>query len=438
MWKWIVGIFVILALLCGGGGFFLTGTERGKGLVRQLRPKEKQTEVRIEPVKRGDLVKLVSAPGAVEPRTKVLVSAQVSAKIIALPIREGSAVRKGDVVCRLDADDLLAALESAKASMKGEQARLDGLKAELANAAAEWGRIRELYDTKDVSKSAMDQAEANWLRAQASVRSSEHSIEIAQANIVRAQKNLDFTTIVSSIDGVIIKLNNEVGEQVLGTFNNAGTVIMEIADLSTMLLKARIDESSIAPVKAGQRATIHINAYRDRTFPGVVELVGLKRQLDRDGTGYFEAQILVEQSEDIRLPSGATGNAEIAVQTFADVLKVPSQAVVDRRVDELSRELVNSSPNVDKNKIFARVVYKVVDGKTVAVPVSIGASDVTHTVIVSGLDEKDPVVTGPYKVLVSLKNDQKVVDESVAQKEREAKDKNAKPVADKTGGGGTT
>jgi HlyD family secretion protein len=290
-----------------------------------------------------------------------------------------------------------------------------------------------------VSKAELDQAEATWLRAHSAVRSSEHSIEIARANIVRAEKNLEFTTIVSSIDGLVIKLNSEVGEQVLGTFNNAGTVIMEIADLSTMLVKARVDETNIAQVKEGQRAMVHIAAYKDRTFPGVVELVGLKRELDRDGTGYFETRILVEQSPGDRLPSGATANAEIQVQTFAGVLKVPSQAVVDRRVDELPRQIVEGNPNVDKNKIFARVTYRVVDGKTVAVPVSIGSSDVTHTVIVSGLNEGDTVVTGPYKELVSIKGDLKVVDEAVAQKERdEKKNKDAKPVAEKKSGGGAT
>jgi HlyD family secretion protein len=144
----MLGIFVILALMCGGGGFFLTSTDKGKELTKQFKPKEKQTEVRMEPVARGELIRLVSAPGAIEPKTKVQVSAQVSAKIIALPFREGDQVRKGDVVCRLDADDLLAALESTKAGLRGEEARLDGLKAELANAAAERQRARDLYEPR--------------------------------------------------------------------------------------------------------------------------------------------------------------------------------------------------------------------------------------------------------------------------------------------------
>ncbi len=436
MWKWFLAAFLVLVALCGAGGYFFAATEQGRDIIKQFRPSEKQTEVRLDNVKRGKLIKVISAPGAVEPKTKLQVSAQVSAKIIALPFREGDSVKKGDVICRLDSDDYVASLESTQAMLKGDEARLEGLRADLANAQAEWGRTKELYDTKDVNKSDLDAAEAVLLRAKASVSAAEHSIDVAKANITRAQKNLEFCTIVSSIDGIITKLNNEVGEQVLGTFNNAGTVIMEIADLSTMLVKAKVDEANIGPVKAGQHASISINAYPDRVFPGTVELVGLKKQLDRDGTGYFETQILVKQSEGERLPSGLTANADIEVQTYDDVIRIPSQAVVDRRVDELPRELTDSNPNVDKTKVFARIVYRFVDGKAKAVPVSIGPSDVTHTIILSGLDEGERIITGPFKVLVSLRDDQKVVDEETAKKEREKKAGKKPVVAEKPGANG--
>lgn len=433
MWKWILALFLVCVAICGGGGYVLAFTDAGKGVLAQLKPQDSKTEVRIEKVQRGKLVKVVSAPGSVEPKTKIQVSAQVSAKIIALPFREGDTVKKGDVVCRLDSDDYVAALESARASLRGEEARLAGLKADLALAEAEWGRTKELFDSKDMSKSDLDSATANLERAKANVQGSEHSIEVAQAAIDRAQKSLDYCTIHSTIDGVVTILNNEVGEQVLGTSFNAGTVIMEIADLSTMLVKAKVDEANIGPVKAGQIATININAYPDQTFPGVVELVGLKREVDKDGTGYFETQILVKQPEGVILKSGLTSNADIQVQTFDSVLKVPSQAVVDRRIDELPRDTTDNNPNVDRTKVFARVVYKFADGQAKSTAVSIGASDVTHTVILSGLNEGDTIITGPFKVLVTLKDEQKVVDEETAKKEREAK--GIKPVAAASGSG---
>jgi HlyD family secretion protein len=416
-------VFVILVVLCGGGGYFVAGTDAGRDLIKQLRPDQKQTEVRIDAVQRGDLVRVVSAPGTVEPQVKVQISAQVSAKIIALPFREGDDVKKGEVLVRLDADDYIAALEQAKANLKGEEARLEGLQAALVEATAERTRVRGLFETKDLAQSDLDAAESAYLRALSAVHAGEHSVEIATANIVRAQKNLDLCTISSPIDGTVTLRNSEVGEQVLGTFNNAGSVIMEIANLSVMVMKAKVDEANIAPVKAGQDATININAYQDHPFRGVVDLVGLKKMIDKDGTGYFQTDILVKVDKPDELPkgdrlrSGYAANADIRVQTNAGVLKVPSQAVVDRRTDELPKEIVDKGENIDKTKTFARVVFKLVDGKATPVPVSIGTSDVTHTIIVGGLSEGERIITGPYKVLTTLRADQKVVEEGTVPKD---------------------
>jgi len=431
VWKWVLGTFLMLVLICGGGGYFFAKSEAGK---KMLGRGERKTEVRVDSVERGDLIRVVSAPGTVEPLTKVEISAQVSARIIALPFREGDDVKKGDVLVRLDADDYIAALQSAQASLKGEEARLEGLQAALIESTSERTRVRGLFETKDVAQADLDAAEANYLRARSSVKAGEHSIEIAQANIRRAQKNLDLCTITSPINGTIVIQNSEVGEQVLGTFNNAGSVIMELADFSVMVMRAKVDESNIAPVKAGQDATITINAYPDRYFRGVVDLVGLKKQVDRDGTGFFQCDLLVkvDKPEDLpkgdRLRSGYAANADIKVQTHGGILKVPSQAVVDRRVDELPKNIA-SDANVDKNKTFARVVFKLVDGKAKPVPVSIGSSDVTHTVIVSGLEDGERIITGPFKVLTSLKPEQRVVEEGT-----EPKDGKGTPAQAKTDG----
>ncbi|MFN0132830.1 MAG: efflux RND transporter periplasmic adaptor subunit [Phycisphaerales bacterium] len=423
MWKWLLGIFIVLTLACGGGGYFMFASPQGKEMMKKFRPQERGTEVRIEPVARGDLVRVVSAPGNIEPKTRVQIGAQVSAKITALPFREGDVVKAGDVVVRLDSDDYVASLASAEAGLKQDQARLDGLRAELANLKVELDRVILLWETKDVAKSDFDAAQTRYIQQQATVRAAEHSVEMSEASVTRAKKNLDFTTILSPIDGIITKLNNEVGEQVLGTFNNIGTTVMEIADFSVMLMKARVDEANVAPVRVGQKAIIYLNAYPDKKFSGVVDLVGLKRLTERDGTSYFETQIIVKlgQGEELpkgdRLRSGYTANADIQVETFADVIRVPSQAVVDRRVDELPKTITDGNANVDTNKVFARIVYAVSDdGKTRAVPVSIGTSDVTHTIVVSGLAGGEKIVTGPFKILTTLKHDQSVAEEGSKKK----------------------
>lgn len=413
MWKWFLAVFVLLAALCGGGAYWTYSSGKLEEIRRQFVPGAKPVSVRIETVTRGDLVRTVSAPGLTEPKTKVAISAQVSARIIALPFREGQDVKAGDVLVRLDARDLAANLDSAKAQLKSEQARLEGARASLATAEAELIRRRNLHETNDISKAALDAAEEQYLRAESSKNMAEFSIEIARANIQRAEKDLDNAVIKAPFDGTIVKLNAEVGELVVvGTLNNAASVIMEMADLTVMLIKAKVDEANVAPVKPGQTARVFFNAFDEETFDARVERVRLQRQQDRDGTSYFETELLVQVPPGRRLMWGLTANCDIEVERIRDAVRVPSQAILDRPVDELPAAIRNSSPHVDHNKKFARVVYGVRNGKAVTIPVSIGPSDLTHTVILGGLDPDQQIVTGPFKQLVGMREDQVLTPEA--------------------------
>lgn len=436
MWKWLLIVAILLMAGCLGSGYYLQSSGKLDEYMKMLRPELKSTEVRLTKAARGDLVRTVSAPGQVEPKTKVNVSAQVSAKIIAIPFRDNAVVKKGDVVVRLDARDLAALLDSAKSQLKSEEARLEGVRASFINAQLELNRRKELLSTKDVAQADVDAAQAEFLRVESNLHQAEQSIEIAKADIRRAEKNLDNTTITAPFDGVIVKLNAEVGETVVvGTLNNPGSVIMEIADLSVMVLKARVDEANIAPVKEGQKARIFVNAFPERTFTGTVELVGLKRQVDRDGTAYFETEVLVDLPPGVMLRSGLTANADIEVETFRDIVKVPSQAVLDRAIDELPKRVTDGNANVDAAKKFARVVYVMKDGKAQAVPVTVGPSDLTHTVVLAGLSGDEPVITGPFKALVGLKHDQNVTDQPEKKAGDKAGDKPADKPATTTAGG---
>ncbi|MFK7884897.1 MAG: efflux RND transporter periplasmic adaptor subunit [Phycisphaerales bacterium] len=418
----LIVLAVVLAVLVGGV-FAVWKSPVGD----QIRAKQAEGEqgelVRMEIVGTGDIVRTVSAPGSIEPRTNVQISSQVSARVLALPFREGEMVQTGDVVIRLDPQDLVAILDSAKAGLRGQEARLGGSEARLINARLEFERLRSLFETGDVTKSELDVSEANYLQAQSDKQALEHGIDQAQAQIDQAEQDLANTTIVSPIDGVITSLNAEVGETVIvGTTNNPGSVIMEIADLSDMLLRAAVDEANIAPVEVGQEATVYINAYSDREYKGSVRRIGLKRQVSSDGTGTFEVEIALELAEGETLFSGLSASTDIAVERVFDAIRVPTQAVLDRRVDDLPLDIRTGNELVDTNKTFARVVYKVVDGKTIVTPVRVGASDLTGSQILEGLAEGDEIVTGPFRVLVNLKNDQAVRDEVKVEAEKKAEE----------------
>ena len=431
MWKWILGLVVVLAFTCVGGVMLAESTGKLKELRAKFDPQAKPLSVRFGAVDRGDLVRVVSAPGQIEPKTNVKISAQVSARIVALPFREGAVVKAGDVVCRLDARDLAAIVLSSEAQLKSEEARLESAKAALANTTMELRRARDLYETKDIPKSELDAAELNEARSQAELGVALQAIEIARANIERARQDLSYTTIAAPFDGVITRLDAEVGELVVvGTLNTPGSVFMEIADLSTMLVKARVDEANIAKVEKGQKCTVDIAAYEGETFTGVVDHVGLTRKLDTDQTAYFEVDVLLDRREDIQLRTGLTASVDIQIQVLRDVLRVVSQAVVERRVDELPAEIA-ASPLVDAKKRFARVVYIDRNGEAWPIAVKTGAVDLTHTVIEQGLESGQRVIIGPFKALMEMKANRAVTDEAAASPGSPAPGASAAPDAKK-------
>lgn len=425
MWKWLVGSFIILAIGCGVGGYFLSRMPEFGDLVKKVQGGKDPVEVKIESVARGDLTRTIAAPGTIDSRTKVEISARVSSEILALPFKEGETVRAGDVLVRLDAEELQASLDEAKAALRADEARLEGTQAALTRIRLELERTRALHASKDRSEAELQLAEAEFAQAESTLRAAEQSIEQSQAMVRRAQRDLENTVITSPMDGVVTKLNAEVGEVVLGTFQNAGTVIMEIADLSKMLMRAEVDENNIAPIRAGQRATVYINAYPDKKFTGIVERLKEQNQISREGKQYYEAEILLDIAgvpEEERLRTGLKANCEIQVETKYDVMKVPSQAVLDRRVDELAEEARNSPIIAGKSREFARVVYRVAEGKAVATPVETGSSDVTSTVILAGIEPGTEVITGPYKVLGTLRQGMEVKIESAKEPEKPARD----------------
>lgn len=412
----IVGVIGLVIL--AGIGLVIYKSPVGQGFVDARKNADNSEPVQMEPVAYGDLERTISAPGSIEPKRLIKISSQVSAKVLALPFDEGQQVKAGDIVVRLDPQDLVAIMDSAKAGLKGQEASLGGAEAALINARLSYERLQQLTETGDATKAELDAAEASFLQAKSSKQVLLHQIDQAKAQIDRAQKDLDNTVISSPIDGVITSLNTEVGETVIvGTTNNPGSVIMEIADLSQMLLKAAVDEANISPVEIGQNAKIFVNAYTAREYAGNIQRIGLKRQVAGDGTGTFEVEILMELDEGETLYSGLSASTDIVVEHFYDAMIVPSQAVVDRRIDELPEEVRKDNELVDLNKTFTRIVYRVVEGKTVATPVSVGPSDLTQTVITAGLSKGDIIVSGPFRTLVDLKHDKAVKDQDEKDEE---------------------
>lgn len=402
--------------------------------------------VRVEPVKRTALTEVVNAPGEIEAKTQVKISARVAARVAELPFKEGDTVTKGDptadppvppsLLVRLDSKDLEANLRSVQARYNGQAAerkvseariaaqaaQLESSKVALVDAERNLRRQKQLFESRDVSEQEVEQAQAKVDQLRAELRAGEHqlradrahllvlehSLDAAQAEVERAKEDLSYSTITSPINGVITRIETEVGELVVtGLLNSPGTVLMEVADLSKMLLVARVDESAIAAVKVGQKANVRVQAYPDEVFKGVVETVALAQTASTtDGSKYYEAKILLK-TDGRRILSGLTADVDIETQSHKNVFTVPSQAVLGRSVDDLPAD-VRARPEVNKDKTITTVVYRALDGKAMATPVIVGPSDLTQTIIKSGLKEGDRVIVGPYKILETLTHEQAI------------------------------
>ncbi len=438
MRKFLIAVAVVLALLlvslvvAGPSVFAFMPSFGGGG---QAQP------VRIATVAERELIETVSAPGELDPESKVDVSAEVSARILELPFREGATVRQGEVIVKLDDRDLQASLDAQMAQrdaekfrLRSEQERLASPMSQLANARAALERQESLFKTGDVSRADLDDAIARVRDLEAQIASAreglsviESSLAAAEANIQRARELLKKTTIVAPIDGQITELNAEPGELVVvGTMNNAGTKILTIADLGSVRLKAKVAESDVARVRAGQPAIIRVNAYRNREFKGSVDRVALARGTEASfggsggaGSGqggWFKCEVKLELAEGETLLSGLAANVDITVETTKGLL-IPSQSLLEKPLDDLPKDIAES-PLVDRARRKAIVVFRMVDGKAVVTPIRTGASNLSDTMVTEGLSPGDVVVTGPYRVLERLKQGDAIREETAEDAER--------------------
>ena len=452
--KWII-ITIVAVLVLSVVGWMVGKSRKGTA---------KEEVVRIEEVKRGNLTERVSAPGEIEPKNTVQISAKVSARIVEMPYDEGNVVTCGDpcadppipasILLKLDVKDLESQLKSAEAGraaqevgieveksrIEGSKSTMVGLAATLEQAQKDLERKKGLYESKDISKSDFDlvkykvdelaaqyeSAKYNLEASQRNLMVLKHNLDAAEARIEEAKEMLSYTTITSPINGVVTRVNAKVGEMVMtGTMNNQGTVIMEVSDLSKMLVVAQVDEADVGELKVGQEATVIVQAFPNIKFKGVVDEIALKYRLSDNRTRYYRTEILLDNDPNVsKLYTGLTADVDIETKRYTDVIKIPSQAIVARDVDGLPLEIRDKSGELDKDKKFAPVVFRYIDGKAVVTPVKTGQADLTHTIILSGLKEGDRIVTGPYKALDGIGHDQKLKDEREVKAEQKAKEKN--------------
>ncbi len=336
-------------------------------VVLNLSQRDSGEKVEVALVKKGNITSKVSASGELKAKSQVDISAETIARVERIRHVEGDHVTKGDLLIELD--DVQADATRKLASAQLQQAEQDLLRAE------------KLIEKKLISQESFERIELSY--------------ETAKASYEQAMDAYRKTKIYAPISGKIMKVNVEEGETaVMGALNYGGTVMMTIADLSQMIAVVEIDETDVPDVRVGEHAEVIADALPDSVFAGKVTRVGLMpitSQLSTDEATDFEVEIELQNFSPLLRP-GMNVKADIITSEKTDVLTIPIQASGKREVED---ELVET-------------VYIVDNGKAKLVKITPGVSSDTETEIVSGIEDGDTVIIGPYRVLSKLKDGETV------------------------------
>ncbi|AWH83958.1 efflux RND transporter periplasmic adaptor subunit [Flavobacterium album] len=401
--------------------------------------KDEGKEVETAVVKQITLTETVSATGKVQPEVEVKISSEVSGEIIELPIKEGQAIKKGDLLVRINPDLYESGVSRSSASLSTAKAGLSQTEAQLKEAKANYDRNKRLFDKGVISKSEWDKVVSAYEVAQASKQSAYYNVQSAGATVTEARDNLNRTTIYAPVDGTISKLDAELGERVVGTQQMTGTEIMRVANLNNMEVEVDVNENDIVKIEIGDEANIEVDAYLKKKFKGVVTSISnsASSELTADQVTNFKVKvrILKESYEDMTKgkPSnyspfrpGMTATVDIITERKENILAVPiSSVVVKSDTTAVKKDVVKELEEKEKEQKTGVVekkyecVYVKVGDKAVLRPITTGIQDDTNIEILSGLKKGDEVITGPYATVTKDLNPNDKV--KTKPKEKDAK-----------------
>src|SRR5262252_1830320 len=419
------------------------------------------TAVQSGKVTKQDLTQTVSANGEIKPKKYVNVSSNMMGRIVRMPVKEGDRVKDGDLLVQLESiqseadvkaaeavlDQAQTDVEGMSASIRSAEAAVASSKAEITRSEADLVRAKQAFDraelmTKEglIPKEQFDRAKADYDITAAQLNSAKARLAQAEAQqgqvlkqrdgtvlriaqqraaLTRARDQFSKTTIRSTLDGIITYLPVNEGEiAIVGVQNQPGTVLMTIADMSVITAEVKVDETDIVNVKLGQEAKIKVDALGDRLLMGHVSEVG-NSALTRTGGTATTAQSGTTTSQEAKdfkvvvtldnpppeLRPGLSATATIVTATRQNVLTVPIQSLTIREFDNDLKD-----PAVDKNKkkIEKEGVFTLKNGIALFRPAKTGVTGTTDIEIMDGLAENEEIVTGPYQVLRTLKDNARI------------------------------
>jgi len=430
----VVGVVLVLAAVVAANLYY----RRETGL-----------NVQAEALRTRDLEAIVSASGKVQPKRQVNVSANTTGRVTRVGVEEGQHVKAGQFLLEIDPKQLEGVLQRGEASVAAAQSSLASARtsveqgrANLELARQNLKRQQDLWKEGLTTRENLERAQNDVTVRETDLRGREQDIETNEARIRQEQASLSTTRynlnqiiMTAPMDGLVTRRSIEEGETaVLGTMNNAGSVLLTIADMSVIEAEVEVDETEIPTVTLNQEAKVTIDAVPNRTFKGHVTEIGnspvqtttTQNTGQRQATTFKVVVTLDEQVPDIR--PGFTCTAEITTAKRKDVVSVPIQALTVREMlyndkGEMVRETPNrrrrgtnietplsasNEPPPGHTRKETEGVFAIRDGKAIYLPVKVGIAGEQYFEVLDGLKAGDQVITGPFASVRELSDGQTV------------------------------
>jgi HlyD family secretion protein len=398
--------------------------------------KDKGLSVTTDVIKTRDLEAIVSASGKIQPKRLVNISAETSGRVVDLAVNEGDRITKGQFLLQIDPKSLRTRVEGNSASLQSAEASLDQLRQAVETSRVQIDqtqqnltRQRNLWAQQLTTREALDKAENDVKTAQSALQEREKQVNAQASRIAQERATLDSARydltkvrMESPIDGIVTRRNIQQGETaVIGTMNNAGTVLLQLADMSVIQAEVEVDETNIPNVQLGQKAKITIDAIPDKSFKGHVSEIGNSPiqasagSASTQATNFKVVVILDEPVPEVR--PGFTATADITTATRKDVVSVPIPAVAVRELIYDANGQVVKEPRTDRRRRPADAgattsvagelkpgqtrketegVFALRDGRAEFIPIKMGIAGDKYFEVLSGVKATDQVITGPY------------------------------------------
>lgn len=420
-------IAVIVAVI-GGGSWYILALDTAKS-----------TLVDAAEVKTARVIETVSASGRIQPQSKVNITSQVNGEIISLLAKEGEYVRAGQTLIVLDTVQLKSEFEQARYALDESNARLEGARATLEQRRDDYNRKQQLHEKGLTSEQDFLDSKYAFINSESALNAAVAQAKQAQFRKEKQQDNLDKATILAPMSGTLTLVDVEVGEIAPAqTSFTQGKTLMTISNLDVFEVEVEVDETEINKIAINQMTEIEIDAFPDTTFPGRVVEIGNTAILlgggTQDQSTNFRVKVIFEDVG-VKIRPGMSATVDITTASRDNVTIVPFSAIVMRKLnldsliaarvteksgstlvsevqaaepgDSISSD-TESYDNSDAEEVEHKGVFVIRDGKALFVVVTTGIADSRNVEVTSGLEPGDSVVSGPYRVLRTIKDNEAV------------------------------